>query len=84
MCLITGSVEGVLRIHEFIMEKIKEKPDPTAKIAIDFDHKQPAEREKQVGSSSSSFVQSLSSQTSEHRSAYRCQCRGLASIGSLA
>jgi len=30
------------------MEKIKEKPDPNAKIAIDFDHKQPAEREKQV------------------------------------
>ncbi|XP_064484324.1 RNA-binding protein Pasilla-like isoform X2 [Ornithodoros turicata] len=48
VCLITGSVEGVLRIHEFIMEKIKEKPDPNAKIAIDFDHKQPAEREKQV------------------------------------
>lgn len=48
MCLISGSVDGVLRIHEFIMEKIKEKPDPNAKIAIDFDHKQPAEREKQV------------------------------------
>lgn len=30
------------------MEKIKEKPDPNAKMAIDFDHKQPAEREKQV------------------------------------
>lgn len=29
-------------------EKIKEKPDPNAKLAIDFDHKQPAEREKQV------------------------------------
>lgn len=48
MCLITGSVEGILRIHEFIMEKVKEKPDPNAKMAIDFDHKQPAEREKQV------------------------------------
>jgi RNA-binding protein Nova len=48
VCLISGSVDGVLRIHEFIMEKIKEKPDPNAKIAIDFDHKQPAEREKQV------------------------------------
>ena len=48
MCLISGSVEGILRIHEFIMEKIKEKPDPNAKMAIDFDHKQPAEREKQV------------------------------------
>ena len=41
-------MEGILRIHEFIMEKIKEKPDPNAKMAIDFDHKQPAEREKQV------------------------------------
>lgn len=30
------------------MEKVKEKPDPNAKMAIDFDHKQPAEREKQV------------------------------------
>jgi len=48
VCLMSGSVDGVLRIHEFIMEKIKEKPDPNAKIAIDFDHKQPAEREKQV------------------------------------
>ncbi|XP_076306219.1 RNA-binding protein Pasilla-like isoform X4 [Tachypleus tridentatus] len=48
VCLITGSLEGITRIHEFITEKIREKPDPNAKIAIDFDHKQPAEREKQV------------------------------------
>ncbi|XP_015920228.1 RNA-binding protein Pasilla isoform X2 [Parasteatoda tepidariorum] len=48
VCLITGSIEGILHIHEFIMGKIKEKPDPNAKMAIDFDHKQPAEREKQV------------------------------------
>ncbi|CAL1291152.1 unnamed protein product [Larinioides sclopetarius] len=48
VCLITGSIEGIIRIHEFIMEKVKEKPDPNAKMAIDFDHKQPAEREKQV------------------------------------
>lgn len=48
VCLISGSVDGVLRINEFIMEKIKEKPDPNAKMAIDFDNKQPAEREKQV------------------------------------
>lgn len=48
VCLISGSVDGVLRIHDFIMDKIKEKPDPNAKMAIDFDHKQPAEREKQV------------------------------------
>ncbi|GFQ82481.1 RNA-binding protein Nova-1 [Trichonephila clavata] len=47
VCLITGSIEGIIRIHEFIMEKVKEKPDPNAKMAIDFDHKQPAEREKQ-------------------------------------
>lgn len=48
VCLISGSVEGILRINEFIMEKIKEKPDPNAKMAIDFDNKQAAEREKQV------------------------------------
>lgn len=48
VCLISGSVDGILRIHDFIMDKIKEKPDPNAKMAIDFDHKQPAEREKQV------------------------------------
>ncbi|UYV74433.1 NOVA1 [Cordylochernes scorpioides] len=48
VCLISGTVEGILQIHEFIMDKIKEKPDPNAKMAIDFDHKQPAEREKQV------------------------------------
>ncbi|KAG8190091.1 hypothetical protein JTE90_006030 [Oedothorax gibbosus] len=48
VCLITGSIEGILHIHNFIMEKIKERPDPNAKMAIDFDHKQPAEREKQV------------------------------------
>ncbi|XP_054720324.1 RNA-binding protein Pasilla-like isoform X1 [Uloborus diversus] len=48
VCLITGSIEGIQRVHEFIMEKIHEKPDPNAKIAIDFDHRQPAEREKQV------------------------------------
>lgn len=48
VCLITGSIDGILAIHEFVAEKIKEKPDPNAKLAIDFDHKQPAEREKQV------------------------------------
>ncbi|RXG53124.1 RNA-binding protein Nova-1 [Armadillidium vulgare] len=30
------------------MDKVKEKPDPSAKPAIDFDNKQSAEREKQV------------------------------------
>lgn len=51
VCLISGTIDGVLKISEFIMEKIKEKPDPNAKMAIDFDHKQPAEREKQVSHS---------------------------------
>ena len=48
VCLITGSVDAILTVLQFIMEKIKEKPDPGAKPAIDFDHKQTAEREKQV------------------------------------
>ncbi len=30
-------------------EKIREKPDPHGRTAIDFDNKVPAEREKQVG-----------------------------------
>ena len=33
---------------DFICEKIREKPDPNAKPAIDFDNKVSAEREKQV------------------------------------
>ena len=33
---------------DFITEKIMEKPDPTAKPAIDFDNKICAEREKQI------------------------------------
>lgn len=48
VCLITGTMDAIMRVHDFIMEKIREKPDPNAKPAIDFDSKQPAEREKQV------------------------------------
>ncbi|XP_076360367.1 RNA-binding protein Pasilla-like isoform X1 [Tachypleus tridentatus] len=48
VCLVTGSMDGIIQVHEFIMEKIREKPDPNARMAIDFDQKQPAEREKQV------------------------------------
>ena len=48
VCLITGSVDAILTVLTFIMEKVKEKPDPGAKPAIDFDNKQSAEREKQV------------------------------------
>ncbi|CAL4123341.1 unnamed protein product, partial [Meganyctiphanes norvegica] len=47
VCLITGNVDAILTVLSFIMEKIKEKPDPNAKPAIDFDNKQTAEREKQ-------------------------------------
>jgi RNA-binding protein Nova len=32
----------------FICEKIRDKPDPNAKPAMDFDSKNPAERDKQV------------------------------------
>ena len=48
VCLITGSVESVSMLLEFIMDKIRHKPDPNAKPAIDFDNKVSAEREKQV------------------------------------
>jgi len=30
VCLITGTVEGITQVHSFIMEKIMEKPDPSA------------------------------------------------------
>ena len=48
VCLITGTVESVSMLLEFIMDKIRHKPDPNAKPAIDFDNKVSAEREKQV------------------------------------
>ena len=48
VCLITGSIESVSILLDFIMEKIRHKPDPNAKPAIDFDNKVSAEREKQV------------------------------------
>ena len=48
VCLITGPLDSVSRILDFVMEKIREKPDPNAKTAMDFDNKVTAEREKQV------------------------------------
>ncbi|XP_059480444.1 RNA-binding protein Pasilla isoform X2 [Neocloeon triangulifer] len=48
VCLISGSIDAIMAVLIFIMEKIKEKPDPNAKPAIDFDNKTAAEREKQV------------------------------------
>ena len=48
VCLITGNIESVSTLLDFIMDKIRHKPDPNAKPAIDFDNKVSAEREKQV------------------------------------
>jgi len=46
--LLQGPPDSVLMVMDFINEKIMEKPDPTAKPAIDFDNKICAEREKQI------------------------------------
>ncbi len=48
VCLIKGTTDSVAHMLAFIMEKIRDKPDPNAKPAMDFDSKQPAERDKQV------------------------------------
>ncbi|XP_023034603.1 RNA-binding protein Pasilla isoform X2 [Drosophila willistoni] len=47
VCLITGSTEGIMTVLDFIMDKIREKPDLTTKI-IDAESKQTQERDKQV------------------------------------
>jgi RNA-binding protein Nova len=49
VCLITGSVDAIMAVMDFIMEKIREKPDLTTKTTVDFDSgKATAERDKQV------------------------------------
>jgi len=48
VCLITGSTDAISTIVQFFNMKIKEKPDPNAKPAIDFDNKIAAERERQM------------------------------------
>jgi len=48
VCLITGSKEAIIDVNNFLTEKVKEKPDPNAKPAIDFDNKVSAERDKQI------------------------------------
>ena len=49
VCLITGSVEAMMSVMDFIMEKIREKPDLTTKTTIDFESgKAVADRDKQV------------------------------------
>ncbi|KAH8330828.1 hypothetical protein KR067_007893 [Drosophila pandora] len=47
VCLITGSTEAIMFVLDFIMDKIREKPDLTTKI-IDAESKQTQERDKQV------------------------------------
>ncbi|XP_053687282.1 RNA-binding protein Pasilla isoform X2 [Sabethes cyaneus] len=47
VCLISGTVDGILTVLDFIIDKIREKPDMT-KALTDADAKQAAERDKQV------------------------------------
>ncbi|XP_063539004.1 RNA-binding protein Pasilla isoform X3 [Cydia strobilella] len=47
-CLITGSVEGIMVVLEFIMEKIKEKPELVKPFPEGVDTKMPQDRDKQV------------------------------------
>ncbi|XP_037911764.1 RNA-binding protein Nova-1 isoform X5 [Hermetia illucens] len=47
VCLITGSVDAIMTVLDFIMDKIREKPDLATKIN-DIETKQTQERDKQV------------------------------------
>lgn len=47
VCLISGNVDGILTVLDFIMDKIREKPDLT-KPLNEADAKQQQERDKQV------------------------------------
>ncbi|CAG9565770.1 unnamed protein product [Danaus chrysippus] len=46
--LITGSVEGIMVVLDFIMEKIKEKPELVKPFPEGVDAKMPQDRDKQV------------------------------------
>ncbi|XP_030764703.1 RNA-binding protein Nova-1 isoform X2 [Sitophilus oryzae] len=48
VCLITGSVDAIMVVLDFIMEKIKEKPDLTKPVIEAGDSKLTQERDKQV------------------------------------
>lgn len=47
VCLITGSIESIMTVLDFIMDKIREKPDQTPKLT-ESETKQAQERDKQV------------------------------------
>ena len=48
VCLISGNLDAVKQVHEFIMDKIREKPDPNPK-PVEGESKINFERHKQVG-----------------------------------
>jgi RNA-binding protein Nova len=48
VCLITGSAEAIMTVLDFMMEKIKEKPDPAKPTADASEAKQQQERDKLV------------------------------------
>ncbi|KAK4884374.1 hypothetical protein RN001_000645 [Aquatica leii] len=48
VCLITGSIDAIMAVMEFIMEKIKEKPDLTKPMVDGIDNKLMQDRDKQV------------------------------------
>lgn len=47
VCLITGSVDSIMSVLDFIMDKIKEKPDLTKQLP-EYDNKLQQDRDKQV------------------------------------
>uniref|UniRef100_T1E2L1 Putative pasilla n=1 Tax=Psorophora albipes TaxID=869069 RepID=T1E2L1_9DIPT len=47
VCLISGTVDGILTVLDFIIDKIREKPDMT-KALTEADAKQAADRDKQI------------------------------------
>ncbi|KAL0868822.1 hypothetical protein ABMA27_007184 [Loxostege sticticalis] len=47
-CLITGSVDGIMVVLDFIMDKIKEKPELVKPFPEGVDTKIPQDRDKQV------------------------------------
>lgn len=51
-CLITGSVEGIMVVLDFIMDKIKEKPELVKPFPEGVDTKMPQDRDKQVNKNS--------------------------------